>query len=126
MCLQGVEPDESDQEWESYIHREHGEIAARRAEAVPDPEAANVDVVGVLQEAFGIGDQVRDEAAERANAREEEAHVEGEEADGDDRGQQQDDPLYDDISVGDESDYDGIDVDDIPWGDPDAVDQQRQ
>jgi hypothetical protein len=97
---QGIEPDDSDNEWDSYIQRQYGEIAVQRPQPQRDPGAAHVDLENMIQQTFGMWDEIANAVDEAENARvgapEEPAENDG---------------------------YDGVDDTEIPWGDPDDLHQ---
>lgn len=104
--VQGMERDDSDVEWDEYIHCQHGEIALTRHNPEQDPNAARVDVQDVFRQALGVWDQVAEEvnAAEAARAK--------------DRP-----PPGSELQHSDESEdeYGSDEEDRIPWGNPDVM-----
>lgn len=102
--MQGCDPDESDDEWQEYIERHYGEIAFLPPVLPVDVDVADVDLVAVMQQTFGLWDDLRENVA----AAEEAAAMNGQ--------RQGDGDVWDD-----ETDRD--DDEDLPWGDPDAMDR---
>ena len=100
-------------------------------EVPPDPDAARVDVVAAVQQAFGVWDEVRDEAARAANVRlerETRTGAAGEDHGLDDSTRSQVGRDSDTENLPPESAYESDDGggEDIPWGDPDAMDEGVQ
>ena len=62
--MQGVDPDSSDEEWDTHIQEEYGRFGRarllREAAAVTD---ADMDITGLVQNAFHQYEEMRDQAA---------------------------------------------------------------
>lgn len=99
IAKQGYAADESDNEWDEFITRTYGEISVARPEPEVDLTVPRLDVNALLQQSFERWDELEANVAETEAARESVVDAEDE-----------DDIVFDD--------------DDIPWGDPDAMDKE--
>jgi hypothetical protein len=94
-----LEPDESDDEWDDHIRRRFGEIAFAHRNPRREAGAGHVDVEEALQQTFGMCDDIREEVSDTYRDR-----------------------TGCNMGVGDDDGYDCFDEEDIPWGNPEAMD----